>query len=234
MLRRWLALALERLPSQCAVCRSWQTQPVCASCTARFGQPRPRCETCALPLTGGAARCGACLQQPPPLDACRCAVDYTYPWAQCIAQFKYQQQPGWAGPLAQLLQDAPGVADALAQGELVLPMPLSAERLRARGYNQAQELARRLAPGRTDTRLLLRVRDTAPQLALDAAARRRNVQGAFALDPLRAGRVQGRRIVLVDDVMTSGASLYAAATTLRTAGAAGVQAVVLARTPPPG
>ncbi|MFT3719361.1 phosphoribosyltransferase family protein [Pseudorhodoferax sp.] len=234
MLRRWLALALARLPSQCAVCRSWQAAPLCAACVARFARPQPRCDTCALPLAGGATRCGACLHRPPPLDACHCAVDYAYPWTQCIGEFKFRQMPGWAEALAGLLRAAPGVADALARADLVLPMPLSAGRLRQRGYNQALELARRLAPNKTDARLLLRVRETAPQMALDAAARRRNVRGAFALDPPRAGQVRGRRIVLVDDVMTSGASLHAAAGVLRSGGAAEVCAVVLARTPPPG
>ena len=112
-------------------------------------------------------------------------------------------------------------------------MPLSAARLRQRGFNQALELARRLAPDKTDARLLLRIRDTAPQLDLSAAQRRRNGRGAFALEPLRAGRLRGADAVLVDDVMTSGASLFAAAEVLRQAGAARLTALVLARTPAP-
>ncbi|WP_326539374.1 ComF family protein [Pseudorhodoferax sp.] len=234
MLRRRLASLLSRLPSQCAVCRSWQDQPLCEACIQRFAQPQPRCRTCALPLTGGATQCGTCLQQPPPLDGCLCAVDYLYPWTDCIAQFKYREQPGWAGALADLLRHTPWVEPALERSTLVLPMPLSAERLRQRGFNQALELARRLAPDKTDARLLLRLRDTAPQLNLSAAERRRNVRGAFALEPLRAGRVRGSEAVLVDDVMTSGASLFAAAEVLRAAGAARIVALVLARTPAPG
>jgi predicted amidophosphoribosyltransferase len=85
-----------------------------------------------------------------------------------------------------------------------------------------------------DGTLLLRVRDTPAQSALDRAARHANVKGAFALDPLRAAEVRGKRIVLVDDVMTSGASLHAAAQVLREAGSARVTAVVLARTDEPG
>ena len=186
-----------------------------------------------MPLTGGALQCGACLRHPPPLDACICAVDYAYPWADCIARFKFRAQPGWAGALAELLRHTPWVEPALERCTLVLPMPLSAARLRQRGFNQALELARRLAPDKTDARLLLRIRDTAPQLDLSAAQRRRNVRGAFALEPLRAGRLRGADAVLVDDVMTSGASLFAAAEVLRQAGAARLTALVLARTPAP-
>ncbi|KQP39721.1 ComF family protein [Pseudorhodoferax sp. Leaf274] len=233
MLRRWLVSTLARLPSQCAVCRSWQDQPLCESCIQRFAQPQPRCRTCAMPLAGGAAQCGSCLQHPPPLDTCLCAVDYVYPWTGCIAQFKYRQQPGWAGALADLLRHTPWVEPALERCAVVLPMPLSNARLRQRGFNQALELARRLAPHKTEAGLLLRIRDTAPQVALSAAERRRNVRGAFALEPLGADRIRGTDAVLVDDVMTSGASLFAAAEVLRAAGAARVSALVLARTPAP-
>ena len=225
-----LAHLLAALPSQCAVCRRWQGQPLCEPCVQRFAQPQPRCHTCALPITGGAAQCGECLQHPPPLDACICAVAYAYPWSDCIARYKFRQQPGWANALAELLRHAPWVEPALERCDLVLPMPLSHQRLRERGFNQALEIARRLAPAKTDARLLLRIRDTAPQLALSAAERTRNVRGAFALEPLRAPGLRGRDIVLVDDVMTSGASLFAAARTLREAGVLRVTAVVLART----
>jgi ComF family protein len=227
MLARWLAA----LPSQCAVCRRWQGRTLCESCIQRFAQPEPRCRTCALPVTGGVARCGECVRHPPPLDACICAVSYGYPWSECIARYKFRQQPGWADALADLLRHAPWVEPALERCDTVLPMPLSPQRLRERGFNQAYEIARRLAPAKADAHLLLRIRDTPPQLALGAAERARNVQGAFALEPMHATRVRGLDIVLVDDVMTSGASLWAAARTLREAGAQRVTAVVLARTP---
>jgi ComF family protein len=233
MLRRWFASTLARLPSQCAVCRAWQSQPLCAACLHRFTQPQPRCPRCALPLAAGAQQCGPCMKRPLPLDACLCAVDYRYPWTGVIAQFKFQQQPGWADALAQVMRNAPGVDTLLSAADSVLPMPLSTQRLRQRGFNQAHELARRLAPGRTQPGWLLRIRDTSPQLALDAPARQRNVRGAFALDPQRADRIRGQHVLLVDDVMTSGASLSSAAKALRTAGAARVSALVLARTPPP-
>ncbi len=122
------------------------------------------------------------------------------------------------------------VRECLAAADRVIPMPLSRERLAARGFNQAHELARRLAPGRVDATLALRLRDTPAQARLDRDARLANMRRAFALEPARAHEVRERRIVLVDDVMTSGASLFALARVFREAGAAHVAAVVLART----
>lgn len=217
------------LPSQCAVCRAWPGDPVCGACVARFGQPRARCGGCALPVVDGLDRCGACVRTPPPLDACIAALAYAYPWSGLIVQFKFQGRPGWASFLATLLRSAAGVEPALAAARFVLPMPLSAQRLRARGFNQAFELARRLAPAKADPALLLRIRDTAPQSALAREQRLRNVRGAFAVEPLRRGEIAGARVALVDDVMTSGASLHAAASALRQAGAQHITALVLAR-----
>ena len=202
---------------------------------ARFAQPQSRCRRCALPVPEGVPECGACVTQPPPLDACHAAVSYGYPWAGLIARYKFQGQPGWAGAFATLMRSAPWVEPALDQAQLVLPMPLSRQRLAERGFNQALELARRLAPPhKIEAQLLLRVKDTAPQTALDRGERMANVRDAFAPDPLRANTLRGVNVVLVDDVMTSGASLYGAARALRAAGAARITAVVLARTDEPG
>jgi ComF family protein len=131
------------------------------------------------------------------------------------------------------MRSMPWVEPALDEADLVLPIPLSRERLAERGFNQSLQLARLLAPRQWDATLLLRIRHTPAQSALDRKARLANVKGAFALDPLRAGEVRGKRIVLVDDVMTSGASLHSAARVLREAGAARVTAIVLARTDEP-
>lgn len=231
MFRALLHQAATLIPSQCAVCRAWPSQPVCGACVSRFAQPVPRCRTCALPLPDGVAQCGTCLLNPPALDACFAAVAYAYPWSQCIAQYKFRQQVGWAATLAELLRHSPWVEPALEQCDAVLPMPLSPERLRERGYNQALELARQLAPHKPQAQLLLRTRHTAPQPTLKRAERLRNVQGAFAVEPLRAASLRGQRVVLVDDVMTSGASLFAAAAVLRQAGAAHITGLVVARTP---
>lgn len=222
------------LPSRCAICHSWPQNPLCDTCISRFAAPVHRCRTCALPLHTGpnstVALCGACLKNPPPLDACLCATPYAWPWIDLIAHFKFHQQPGWAGPLATLMLSSPGVDDTLAAADWVLPIPLSGERLSERGYNQSLLLARQLHPGKTNAHLLLRTRHTPSQRTLPRSERLANLVGAFAVDPLRTHQAQGKRIVLIDDVMTSGASLHTAARELRRAGAAHISAIVLART----
>ena len=167
---------------------------------------------------------------PPPLDACHAALSYEYPWSGLVAEYKFGGHPGWAISFATLMRSAPWVEPALDNADLVLPMPLSRERLAARGFNQALLLARALAPAKAAPGLLLRTRDTQAQSELDRKTRMRNVQGAFALEPLRHAAVRGKQVVLVDDVMTSGASLFTAARALREAGAARVIGLVLART----
>ena len=197
---------------------------------AAFAQPMARCPTCALPVAPGVAQCGACIVQPPPLDACLAAVPYAYPWSALVADFKFHQRPGWAASFAALLRAAPWVEPALDAADLLLPMPLSVERLRERGYNQAHVLACALDAPRVAHGVLLRVRDTPPQRTLPRSERLRAVQDAFAVDPLQSQRLKNKRVVLLDDVMTSGASLHAATRVLRAAGAAHITALVLART----
>ena len=219
-----------RVPSQCFVCRTWPARPVCDACVARFAPPVPRCVTCALAVPAGIDRCGNCLRDPPPLDACLAACTYVWPWPECIAEFKFRGDAGLAAPLATLLRSAPWVEPAIEDADLVLPMPLAPARLRERGFNQAHELARRLAPRKTDAGVLLRTRETSAQSGLTRAERLSNLRGAFALEPLKPTAVRNRRVVLVDDVMTTGASLFAAAQVLRLGGAAHITAIVLART----
>lgn len=230
MLMRWVKNGFARVPSRCAVCHAWPSQALCEDCVARFAQPKTRCLTCALALPQGVLRCGSCLRNPPPLDACLAAVSYDYPWSGLIQRFKFGERPAWAAAFALLLRSTPWVEPALEQADWVLPLPLSKERLKERGYNQSLELARALAPEKTRAQLLLRIRHTPAQSSLRRSERLQNVANAFALEPLEHSAIQGRSLVLVDDVMTSGASLYAAARVLRQAGAAHITALVLART----
>ncbi|CAN5263579.1 hypothetical protein BH10PSE16_BH10PSE16_27820 [soil metagenome] len=184
--------------------------------------------------------CAGCMRQRPPLDRTLAAVPYAYPWSTLITRYKFGEQHGWAGFFAALLLKTPGVAQALDEldaQDWLIPLPLSAERLQTRGFNQAWELASALGRqsrtrAQADARLLLRLKHTRPQSQLNREARLANVRGAFQVDPLRAATLQDRRVVLLDDVMTSGASLFEAAQVLHDAGAAHITAVVLARTAP--
>ncbi|MEK9953219.1 MAG: phosphoribosyltransferase family protein [Curvibacter sp.] len=230
MLRALLQHLSATLPGQCALCQAWPAQPLCAACRARFVRPGTRCLRCARPVPAGVPCCGACLRDEPPLDLCLAAVSYEYPWSGLIARYKFGPSPGWSATLAGLMRDSPGAAAALEQADLLLPLPLSGQRLRERGFNQALELARQLAPAKTRADLLLRLRDTPAQSSLPLERRLRNVQGVFGLGNEGEHAVRGRRILLVDDVMTSGATLHAAARLLRAAGADHLTGLVLART----
>ncbi len=220
-------------PSQCLVCRAWPAQTLCSTCTARFAPPTTRCRCCALPVPAGVPVCGACLREPPPMALCLAAVPWRWPWSQCVAHWKFEGDVGLTGPLAALLLATPGVRAALDAAAAVLPMPMAPERLAERGYNPALLLARRLAPGRVHPDGLLRIRHTPPQRSLPRAQRLKNVRGAFQVDPLLAPRLRGQPVLLVDDVMTTGASVREAAQVLRAAGAGQVGVLVLARTDEP-
>ena len=214
---------------------------------ARFSNQKLRCKSCAIALPADLSMglrsspgvCMDCIKQPPPVHAVLAALDYAYPWSGLISRYKFGEHPGWAAFFATVLLKAPGVDQALADltdTDLILPVPLSRERLQTRGFNQAWELAHALArqslcSANTDSTLLLRVKNTRPQTELLRQERLANVQGAFQIDPLRAAGLKGKRVILVDDVMTSGASLFTAAEALRAAGAAHVTGLVLARTP---
>lgn len=230
MFRQLLSRVSQSLPSQCAVCHAWPSQPVCEACVAQFAQPVSRCTTCALPLPSGMRQCGACTVEPPPLDRALAAVPYAYPWSRLVVDFKFKQHTGWASSLATLMRSAPWVEPALDASDLLIPMPLSRERLALRGFNQALVLARALEPSKVVADVLLRIQDTPPQRTLPRKERLHSVRHAFAVDPLYASRLKGQRVVLLDDVMTSGASLHAAARVVRQAGAAHITALVFART----
>ncbi len=231
------SLGDQRAWARCEVCGRWPAKAVCTDCLRDLGDTGQgigmRCLFCAMPLSHSTSciACPACRLRPPPLDACATALPYAYPWNDLIARLKFGNEPGLAAPLARLMANTRTIAQSLAEAEAVIPLPLSPARLSERGYNQALELARRLAPrGQLVTAVLRRVRDTAAQSTLGRQDREHNLRHAFAVDPARAATIRGRRLLLVDDVMTSGATLHAAARILRQAGAARVSAVVLART----
>jgi ComF family protein len=197
---------------------------------ALFAQPLARCDTCALPVPVQVRRCGACLVNAPPVERALAAVAYDYPWSGLIGQFKFQQDPGLARTFAQMMRSAPWIEPALEAADYVIPIPLSSQRLKSRGYNQSLVLALELDRRKTVSRLLLRIKDTPPQSTLHRDERMESVKNAFAIDPLRSAQLQGKKVVLLDDVMTSGASMHSAARALRQAGAAHITAMVFART----
>lgn len=222
---------LDRLPGQCEVCRRWGCARLCADCSGRYATPRPRCRHCALPLPAGVDVCGECLRAAPPFERTVCVADYAFPWDHLITAFKFRGQVELAAPLARLLAAA---AREAPLPQWVLPVPLAPRRLAERGYNQAWELARRAAralgaDARAD--VLRRPLETAHQADLPRAERMKNLRAAFVVDAARRQALQGRRIALVDDVFTTGATAREAASALRAAGAAAVDVWVLARTP---
>ncbi|WP_457422433.1 ComF family protein [Roseateles sp. P5_E7] len=232
---------LMRCAGQCAVCRAWSHQTICEHCLALYARPQPRCWTCAaklpLELTGRPQpQCGRCLVDAPPLDRTVAALDYRFPWDGLLQHFKYHQALELRESLLERLNSALSAAE-VATPDWLLPVPLSVERLRERGYNQAHELAKALARRRglrCEPDMLLRVRHNAAQASLKLEARAANVRGVFAVEPLKAIRLQGASIAVLDDVMTSGATLFELARVLLQAGAMSVQAWVISRTPEPG
>jgi ComF family protein len=221
------------LPTQCAVCRGWSARRVCADCVARHAAPRARCRGCAMPLAGSAELCGACITAPLPFERVVAAVDYGFPWSSLVSALKFNAALDRADAMAALLADAVRRSGG-AMPTPVTPVPLGAERLSERGMNQAWELARRVAARlslKADARLLQRRVET-PHLAdLPRDARAKAIRGAFALAPGASSRVHGRSLVLVDDVMTTGATAAEAARVLLAAGATTVALWVFARTP---
>ncbi len=220
------------LPSRCQVCGLWPAQAICTACDRTFAPAPWRCTTCALPCPSGHATCAACLREPPLLSACFSAVDYSYPWAGLLQRFKFHQEPAWASHLARRMQQVAGVDVLLASADWVLPVPLTPRRLAERGYNQAWELVKALRPARPRSDLLMKLQDLPDQHALNRTQRLRNARQAFAAAPHAPAQAAGRHLLLVDDVMTTGATLEAAADVLLRAGAARVSALVFARTLP--
>ncbi|TCS73390.1 ComF family protein [Sulfuritortus calidifontis] len=203
-----------------------QGAPLCPGCLADL--PRlatPRCPVCALPTAMGEV-CGGCLKHPPAFDVTCAVYRYAYPLDALLQHYKYGQGLHLAGFLAEQLA---GQIDS--RPDLLIPMPLHPKRLAERGYNQAGEIAKRLARGLAlpvSLSACIRSRNAPPQASLPLKDRRKNIRGAFACRE----DLSGKRIALVDDVMTTGASLNELAKTVKQAGAVEVQAWVVARTLP--
>jgi ComF family protein len=227
---------LQIIPFECAICKRWPSMSfegvsgVCQTCVSKHAKAP------IFPVPVG-------------LDDCAAAVDFDAPWSALISRYKFAPEPGLARLFAGIMLRDERIRDLIASADIVMPLPLSAERLEQRGFNQALTLAKQLVStlaldGRgagervIDYQRLIRTRDTAPQRTLDREARQRNVANAFALQAISSKAygsadlpLKGKHILLIDDVTTTGATLAAAAQPLYKAGAAWVGAVVIAHTP---
>jgi ComF family protein len=196
---------------------------LCPACAAELPALPEHCPRCALPSPGGAI-CGRCLNHPPHFDATLALWRYEFPCDRLVQALKYRARLALAGFFARALASRP-----LPAIDLVVPMPLHPKRLAKRGFNQALEIARGVARhlGRPiEPRGVLRVKDTLPQTKLPYEDRAKNVRRAFLckLD------LSGARVAVVDDVMTTGATLNELARVLKRSGATRVENLVIART----
>ena len=230
--RPWHVLARWLLPLRCLLCGAPGCHGVdlCADCAVELPRNRSSCARCALPLPVPAALCGECQRHAPPWEAAWAPFRYGWPLDRLESRFKFGRDLAAGRTLAMLWQREPM---PLPKPDLLLPVPLHRARLRQRGYNQALELARPMArhaglPLRHDA--LLRGRGTVAQTELDAVGRRRNVRGAFVV---RAGVALPAHVAIVDDVMTTGATLAECTRVLKRAGVARVDVWALARAPSP-
>ena len=219
------------MPQDCLICgEAAQACGVCADCIAELPRrPSAACPVCALPALDGGA-CGRCLSEAPAYDATLALFDYAFPVDVLIHALKYRQQLSVATFLAEELLALGGPVAASA--DLILPMPLHVRRLAGRGFNQAVELARPLARSAglpLELAGVRKTRDTPPQASLSRNERLLSPGGAF-----RCGRkFDGLHVLVVDDVMTTGATLDELAHCLKAQGAARVTNLVVARTPVP-
>lgn len=213
------------LPSSCVLCGADSgSAPVCPACAADLPRlPSWRCPQCAEPTTHG-ERCGRCLAHPPAFDGTVALYAYDFPLDRLVHALKYGHQlalAGWFG-----WQLAPALADHRC--DRIIPLPLHPRRLRERGFNQSTEIARAMGPLLSlplDLTTLHRCRETRPQAELPLKERQGNLRSAFAC----SRDLGGAHILLVDDVMTSGATLDEAARVVKIHGAAAVTVAIVGR-----
>jgi ComF family protein len=233
--RAWSGLSDLILPPVCLSCREPMTahNTLCAACWCRIDFIRPPvCDRLGMPLpfaTGEVSLSAAAMANPPVYDRARVAAHYSGLMRRLIHDLKFHDRDDLTALLGAWLTEAG--SELLRDADLIVPVPLSRSRLLRRRFNQAArlggEIGRRTGIA-MDALSLVRVRATASQVGLTRAEREENVRGAFAVREERRDRIDGRRIVLVDDVITTGATVAAATRALRRAGAGSVSVLALA------
>lgn len=226
---KYLAVKLVDLlfPTVCAACGK-PGPMICDACLAKM--PRlghSGCLRCGRPLTNAASKCTFCQTSEFNLKQARACFTYSEPLISIIHRLKYDGLFALARPLGQhMARNWPNWAQ---EPDIIIPIPLHNRRRRIRGFNQSTLLAKQLSPSTgiaINELVLKRVRNTPPQVGLSPIERKQNVWGAFAADP---ASVRGRQVLLVDDVLTTGATMSSAAATLLEAGASSVSAYCLAQ-----
>lgn len=222
------------LPCQCALCGDLAPEPICPSCKDQFfNSHASRCFRCGtrLPHALTATECAVCLRAPPAFDASIIATDYVAPVDQLVLALKFGRQLPLAPAMSELLRRAFEHAGAL-RPDVLIAVPLGSQRLAERGFNQSFELARSLAKAwevPLERQGTVRQRETPPQSLLAPEERRKNIRRAFTVPHTEVSKIKGRHVVVVDDVMTTGATLNELAFTLKRFGAARVTNLVFAR-----
>jgi ComF family protein len=216
----------------CLLCASPETNnhAVCTACLNELPwHPTSSCPQCGLSSSG--VVCGSCLNSPPDFDATKAVFLYAYPIDAMMLRYKYGNNLNLGDTFAEFLAEK----TALDNIDLIIPMPMHPQRLKERGFNQALEIAKvlnKLFPKNTreklDYKSVVRQTLTPPQASLPLKERVKNIKGAFKVN----ANLAGKRIAIIDDVMTTGASLNELAKTLKKAGASHVECWVIARTLP--
>ena len=211
--------------------------PICIPCESELPWLIDQCDSCALPMPITGLTCAQCVRQPPAFHDVIVPWQYDFPIDALVTRFKHQGKWPLGRLLAELLAQhlTHRFAEGLQRPDILIPVPLSTQRMRQRGYNQAAMIAHWLGDAlklAVNETLIKRTKDTPAQQALDARARKRNLRDAFILT--EPASVAGLHIAVIDDVLTTGSTADALARLLMRAGARKVDVYCLARTPKPG
>lgn len=228
----WLKrLANTLLPHLCPHCRTFcEGEGLCAACWKQLHQiSEPFCSCCGRPLAHALpdSRCASCWVAPPPLNSIRAACRYDDIASNLVIRYKHADALHLTPLLARLMRRF--YEELSEPNQLVIPIPLERRRYFRRRYNQSAELARYMAPDNFAPSLLIRQRNTPSQAGKNRQQRINNVRGAFVVPPAQKSSLAARPIMLIDDVMTTGATLFEAARTLQKSGAGPICVLVIAR-----